>query len=165
MFNASWDVLEILISDKDTKNFRRQNRNFENLTYNFISEEANLLVSLAREQMSNEVSGRSLRGHLFRYPLWEITGGGSPGKYLEKCSEIPNDKIQIIGVGIVYLWHYMAIKWIKLNWILFKSIGMKDQYSSVRQFSNLWLFLIIQLSLKLKTVFLVPFPDCCLYRL
>ena len=95
--------MEILISDKDTKNFRPQNRNFEDLTYNFISEEANLLVSLAREQTSNEVSGRSLRGHLFRYLLWEITGGGSPGKYLGKCSEIPNDKIKIIGVGIVYL--------------------------------------------------------------
>ena len=95
--------MEILISDNDTKNFTRQNRNFENLTYSFISEEANLLVSLAREQMSNEVSGRSLRGHLFRYPLCEIAGGGSPGKYLEKCSEIPNDKIKIIGVGIVYL--------------------------------------------------------------
>ena len=95
--------MEILISDKDTKNFRRQNRNFENLTYNFISEEANLLVSLAREQMSNEVSGRSLRGHLFRYPLWEITEGGSPRKYIEKCSEISNDKIKIIGVRIVYL--------------------------------------------------------------
>ena len=85
------------------KKLRRQNRNFENLTYNFISEEANLLVSLAREQMSNEVSGRSLHGHLFRYPLWEITGGGSPRKYLEKCSEISNDKIKIIGVRIVYL--------------------------------------------------------------
>ena len=140
--NATWAVLEILISDNDTKHFRRQNRNFENLTYNFISEEANLLVSLAREQMSNEVSGRSLRGHLFRYPLWEITGEGSPRKYLEKCSEISYDKIKIIGVRIVYLWHYKAIEWIKLNWILSKSIRMKDQYSSVIQFSNLWLFLI-----------------------
>ena len=53
--------------------------------------------------MSNKVSGRSLRGHLLRYPLWEITGGGSPGKYLEKCSEISTDKIKVIGVGIVYL--------------------------------------------------------------
>ena len=122
-------------------------------------------ISSQKRRMSNDVSGRSLRGHLFRYPLWEITEGGSPRKYIEKCSEISNDKIKSIGVRIVYLRHYMAIEWIKLNWILFKSVRMKDQYSSVRQSSSPWLFLIIQLSLKLKTVFLVPFPDCCLYRL